>query len=97
MRIAGNRGSVEVFPFNPSEKLRLMHGGYTDLQEVTPDELPDGSIDITYEIKQFVHAVQKGLPSPIPGNTFLYTNVIFDGIYESSRQGREVAIKLPWD
>ena len=97
MRIAGNRGAVEVFPINPSGKLRLTHGGYSDLQDVTPTELPAGSIDITYEIRQFVQAVREGLPSPIPGDTFLYTNVIFDGLYESSRLGQEVAVTLPWD
>ena len=95
MRIAGSKGSVELHPFGGGPKLRLMHGGYTDLKEVTPVTLPDGSIDISYEISQFVRAIQDEQPSPVPGNTFLYTNVLFDGLYESARLGREVAVKLP--
>ena len=94
MRIAGSHGSVEISPFGSEPKLRLSHGGYSDLQDVTPDELPEGSIDIGYEIKQFVQALRNGQPSPIPGDTFLYTNVIFDGIYQSSRLGREVPVSL---
>ena len=95
IRIAGSRGSVEVFPFGSESKLRLSHGGYSDLRDVTPDELPEGSIDITYEIKQFVQAIREAQPSPIPGDTFLYTNMIFDGLYQSSRLGREVPVSLP--
>ena len=95
IRIAGSRGSVEISPFGSEPKLRLSHGGYSDLQDVTPDQLPEGSIDITYEIEQFVRAIREEQPSPIPGDTFLYTNVIFDGIYQSSRLGREVSVSLP--
>ena len=95
MRIAGSRGSVEVYPFGSEPKLRLSHGGYSDLQDVTPDQLPEGSIDVTYEIEEFVRAIRDGQPSPIPGDTFLYTNAIFDGIYQSSQLGREVSVSLP--
>jgi len=95
MRIAGNSGSAAVHPFGPEPTLRMLRGGYSNLQDVTPTELPEGSIDIAYEIVQFVRAIREGGPSPVPGDTFLYTNVIFDGLYESSRLGREVAVTLP--
>jgi hypothetical protein len=31
----------------------------------------------------------------VPGDTFMYTNVIFDGLYESSLTGAEVAVHVP--
>ena len=72
-----------------------MHGGYNDLTEFTPAALPEGSIDINYEIKQFVNAIENELSSPIPADTFLYTNLIFDAIYQSTDLGREVKVDIP--
>lgn len=95
MRIAGQRGAVELRPFGPGPKLRLRRGGYGDLQDVDPGTLPAGSIEVPYAVGQFVEAISKGQPSPVPAETFLYTNLIFDGLYESSRLGREVPISLP--
>jgi len=95
MRVAGSRGGVEVRPFGPEPRLRIVEGGYSDLQEVTPAALPEGSTEIAYAVGKFVEAIRTGAPSPVPGDTFLYTNAIFDALYESSRQGREVAVELP--
>jgi predicted dehydrogenase len=97
LRVAGERGAVEIAPFGPGPTLRIRQGGYSDLQDVTPPESqwPAGSIEVEYAVRQFVEAIRDGRPSPIPGDTFLYTNVIFDGIYNSSRQGREVAVTIP--
>lgn len=94
MRIAGSQGSVEVYPFS-APKLRITRGGYRDLQEVTPAILPEGSIEVPYAVGKFVEAIRTHAPSPVPGDTFLYTNAIFDALYESSRQGREVEVRLP--
>ena len=94
VRIAGSRGSAEIYPFS-NPKLRLMHGGYSVLAELTPTDLPPGSIDIDYEVKQFVQAIEHRLPSPVPADTFLYTNLIFDAIYRSTDLGREVSLDLP--
>ena len=94
VRIAGSRGSAEIYPFS-SPKLRLTHGGYSNLAESNPTHLPTGSIDISYEIKQFIEAIEHGLTSPVPANTFLYTNLIFDAIYRSTDLRREVIIELP--
>ena len=94
IRIAGNRGSAEIYPFS-DPKLRLMHGGYNDLTEFTPTDLPEGSIDINYEIKQFINAVENKFASPIPADTFLYTNLIFDAIYQSTNLGHEVKVNTP--
>ena len=97
IRIAGERGAVEIRPFGPGPTLRLSHGGYSDLKDVTPPaaEWPAGSIEVEYAVGQFVQAIRENRHSPIPGDTFLYTNIIFDGLYASSRQGREVAVEVP--
>ena len=75
--------------------MRLTHGDYSDLVESTPTDLPSGSIEIDYEIKQFINAIANGLASPISADKFLYTNLIFDAIYKSTSLGREVGIDLP--
>ena len=94
VRLAGSRGSVELRPFGPGPKLVLRRGGYSDLQEVEP-ELPEGRPEVDYAVGRFVEAVEKGDPSPVPAETFLYTNIVFDGLYESSRRGCEVAAPAP--
>jgi predicted dehydrogenase len=94
VRIAGSRGSVELRPFGPGPKLILRRGGYTDLAQVEP-ELPEGSTEISYAVERFVEAIESGADSPVPADTFLYTNVVFDGLYRSSRLGREVEVEVP--
>ena len=94
LRIAGDRGGLEVHPFGPEPKLRIRRGGYSDLSDV-PVALPEGSTEIGYAVQQFVEAIEAGGPSPVPGETFLYTNVIFDGLYESARKGCEVEVNVP--
>ena len=93
LRVAGDRGGLEVQPLGP--ELRLRRGGYGDLEEVAVGELPAGSTEIGYAVERFVEAVEEGLASPVPGETALYTNVIFDGLYESARTGREVRVTVP--
>jgi predicted dehydrogenase len=44
------------------------------------------------EIRQFIEAVLKGGPSPVPGEEALITQRILDGIYKSGEEGREVEI-----
>jgi predicted dehydrogenase len=97
LRVAGERGAVEIRPFGPGLTLRIRTGGYNDLKDVTPPEAewPAGSIEVEYTVGRFVEAILRNQPSPIPGDTFLYTNVIFDGLYASSRQGREVTVEVP--
>lgn len=95
LRLAGNQGAIELAPFGPGPSLRIRRGNYETLEDITPAQLPIGQHDIDYAVARFVEAITQGKPSPIPGDTFLYTNVLFDALYESSRLGREVAITLP--
>jgi len=46
----------------------------------------------TEEIRQFVEAIQKKKPSPVPGEQALITQRILDAIYKSGQEGREVAV-----
>jgi predicted dehydrogenase len=97
LRIAGERGALEIRPFGPEPTLRVRQGGYSDLKDVSPPaaDWPVGSPEVEYAVGQFVEAIRENRPSPVPGDTFLYTNVIFDGLYASSRQGREVSVEVP--
>ena len=97
VRVAGSQGSAEVYPFGPEPGLRITKGGYSDLQDVTPTELPEGSTEIAYAVGKFVQAIRSGAVSPVPGDPFLYSNAIFDALYRSSREGREVAVEWPGD
>jgi predicted dehydrogenase len=45
------------------------------------------------EIRLFVEAIRKNLPSPVPGEQALITQKILNGIYESAAQGKEVQIR----
>lgn len=46
----------------------------------------------TEEVRQFVEAVLKGTPSPVPGEEALVTQRILDGIYKSGEEGKEVEV-----
>ncbi len=46
----------------------------------------------TEEIRQFVEAILKKKPSPVPGEQALITQRILDAIYKSGQEGKEVAV-----
>lgn len=45
------------------------------------------------EIRCFVEAIRKDLPSPVPGEQAIITQKILNGIYESAEKGKEVRIR----
>ena len=47
------------------------------------------------KVKDFVEAIREGKPAPIPGEEILINQAIIDGIFRSSKEGREVEINLP--
>ena len=47
------------------------------------------------KIRDFVDAIISDGPAPIPGEEILYNQAICDGIYRSSKLGREVEIVIP--
>jgi predicted dehydrogenase len=47
------------------------------------------------EHRAFAEAIRKNLPSPIPADQLLLTNVIIQGLIDSSAAGHEVAVSVP--
>ncbi len=47
------------------------------------------------KVRAFVDAIRTGGSAPIPGEEILYNQAICDGIYRSSKLGREIEIKIP--
>jgi len=74
--------------FSPPAIYRQEYGSVVD---VTPAMLPE-VVGHYEEIRLFIEAVRKGLPSPAPAEEALVTQSILDAIYQSSRTGREVKL-----
>lgn len=54
------------------------------------------SVDVwPAQVTAFLNAIRGDAPSPIPPEGVLLTNVIMDGIFKSTKRGREVAVKVP--
>lgn len=47
------------------------------------------------KIRSFLDAVKEGGTAPVPTSQILYNQAILDGIVKSSKQGREIEIKIP--
>jgi hypothetical protein len=43
----------------------------------------------------FAEAIWNGTPSPVPADEMLITNVIIQGLIDSSKAGREVEVSVP--
>ena len=43
----------------------------------------------------FAEAIWNGTPSPVPAEEMLITNVIIQGLIDSAKAGREVAVSVP--
>lgn len=64
------------------------------LFNVSPVNIPRVESSHVAEVQAFVHAIQNGDPSPVPGENGLILNAIFDAIYKSSETGREEAVDV---
>jgi predicted dehydrogenase len=86
--ILGTRGGLS---FNP---LTLYHDRYGVMVNTVVQHLPN--VDIwKAEFDAFLNAIRNDLPSPVPPDGVLLTNVIIDGIYESAKKGHEVKVTVP--
>lgn len=84
----GTKGGAR---WNPCEVLGTKFMSTTTLK---PDSLPQ--VDNFYEqIKAFCESVRTGKPNPSPGEQALVVQTILDGIYSSSEQKKELAVKVP--
>ena len=85
--LAGTKGGMIN---NPPTLVREEAGLLTNATvQVNPDA---GVAPHSEEIRRFVEAIQKGLPSPVPGEQALITQRILDGIYKSATKGKEVKV-----
>ncbi len=95
IQIAGTDGGIEMDLLWGQKSFRITHGSYDELAEVTPDPLPEGNQalgDFGHEVHEFLCAIRDGRPSPVPGDPFYHSNLIFDAAFESARLCREVTI-----
>jgi predicted dehydrogenase len=85
--LAGKKGGMQN---NPLTLVREEAGLLTNTSvQVNPDQ---GIASHSEEIRRFVEAIQKKLPSPVPGEQALITQRILDGIYKSAKLGKEVKV-----
>jgi predicted dehydrogenase len=85
--LTGTKGGMQK---NPLTLVREEAGMYlTSSVGINPYA---GIASHSEEIKRFVAAVEKGLPSPVPGEQALITQRILDGLYKSAQKGAEVKV-----
>lgn len=85
----GKKGGLAL---SPLEVYKDMNGYMVD---IAPKELPREEDRFRAEIGDFVRVVRENLPSPIPPEEVIWTNVIMDGIYRSAAAKKEVKVGLP--
>ena len=85
--LLGTEGGLTTSPFVVYTEA---HGS---LVNVTPLGLPNVETHAE-EIRLFVEAIRKGLPSPIPGEQGMVTTAMLEGIYRSAQLGREVRLEV---
>jgi predicted dehydrogenase len=85
--LAGDKGGMQNSP------LTLVREEAGMLTNTTVQMNPDAGVaSHSEEIRRFVEAIQKKLPSPVPGEQALITQRILDGIYRSAEKGKEVKV-----
>lgn len=86
----GTHGGLRLSPF---EVYRDGEGYMVNITPKLTEIDPAGQFKA--EIADFANAVREGLPSPIPPEEVLLTNVVMQGIYDSAAVGHEVELKIP--
>jgi len=75
--------------------MTLFHDAF-GLQTETPIPYKQHKLNLFLEkVRDFVNAVENGLPAPIPTSQIIYNQAIISGILESGRLGREVEVVIP--
>lgn len=87
--ILGTKAGLQLRP-----TLTLFRDEFGVMTDVSPVSLPpiEGFVG---ELSAFLKAVREGLPSPVDPEGILLVDVIIDGIYRSSAEGREVQLEIP--
>lgn len=87
--LLGTKGGLRM---NPLTVYRHEFGLLTDTTPQLPQDDQDTFLD---EYLGFAEAVREGLPSPVPPEEMLITNVIIQGLVDSAEAGREVQVTVP--
>jgi predicted dehydrogenase len=86
----GTQGGLKLRPFEfYHDQAGYMVNTAPQLKEVDPPG------QFRAEIAAFAEAIQNGLPSPIPPEEVLLTNVVMQGIYDSAVVGHEIELTIP--
>jgi predicted dehydrogenase len=87
-------GTKAGLKMDPLTVFRHEWGLLTDTQPTGFDEVEDMEM-FRRENRAFADAVREGKPSPIPASEMLLTNVIIQGLIDSSAAGKELAVSVP--
>jgi predicted dehydrogenase len=87
-------GTKAGLKMHPLTVFRHEWGLMTDTQVKGIQEVEDIELFRREEIA-FANAIRDGKPSPIPADEMIYTNVIIQGLIDSSAAGHEVQVKVP--
>lgn len=96
------RFASSLFGTSAGADIRLGPGGeikiYTErdgqLFDMTPRNVPYVQSEHTLEVQAFIRAIASGGPSPVPGEQGLVLNAIFDALYRSASEQREIAVDI---
>ncbi len=87
-------GTKAGMKLSPLTLYRWEFGMLTDTQPVNFMDT-DPIEQFRRENVAFAEAIAKGLPSPIPAEQLLLTNVIMQGLVDSAAAGHEIAVSVP--
>ncbi len=87
--VLGTKAGMKMHP------LTLFTHDYNRLVDISPQPgSKDGDLFLAKNMA-FAEAIWEGKPSPIPADEMLITNVIIQGLIDSAKAGREVAVSVP--
>ena len=87
--LLGTKAGMKMRP------LTLFTHDYNRLVDISPQPgKKDGDLFLAKNMA-FAEAIWNGTPSPVPADEMLITNVIIQGLIDSAKAGREVAVSVP--
>ena len=79
------------------DPLTVFRNDFSMLTDVSPKNVPptDYGLHFRQENIAFATAIREGLPSPVPPEQLLLTNVIIQGLVDSAKVGHEIQVEVP--
>jgi predicted dehydrogenase len=89
--VLGTRAGLKLNP------LTVFHHEWGMITDTMPQNVPptEPQVQFRQENVAFAQAIREGLPSPIPPEQLLLTNVIIQGLMDSASAGCEVQVSVP--